>query len=243
MRRLLLSLVLASIACTDSNAPRVQLRPGSFSLIGGAGQVDTVAQELKDMVALRVIATDGATPVPSHPISWTALDGGQVFATVVYSGTDGIARQRWTLGTGAGVQRLVARALEPETGAVLVDDTVTAIATPAAAARLWITYSGIAQTRVGDSLALELVFRDDYGNYGAPCGDGGGWDRLTWLSVDSSIAIPTGQTFIDSTSSVVDRYFGWVRGAGAGTTTIRATAVAGCVSLQPSAATTVDVIP
>ncbi|MGH7607741.1 MAG: hypothetical protein ACREME_10400, partial [Gemmatimonadales bacterium] len=102
MRNLPLVALLAIVACSDAGGPTAQLVPASFALVAGAAQTDTVGRELKDMIALRVLATDGETAVPNYPITWTPLDGGEVFAVVVYSGTDGVARQRWTLGTRAG---------------------------------------------------------------------------------------------------------------------------------------------
>ena len=187
MKRSSLCLGLLVVSCGDSSGPPAP-QPAAFQVIAGAAQVDTVGRELKDMIALRVIATDGSTPVPNYPINWTALDGGQVFGTVIYSGTDGIARQRWTLGTIATTQRLVARALDPESGAVLVDDTVTATAIAGAAVSvtvvpdsLWVRFDSL-QT---DTVAIELRIVDAYNNAAEPC-------AIQWTSADSARVLPLG---------------------------------------------------
>jgi len=187
MRRSLPLLVLLA-ACSDAGGPSARLTPTAFQVVAGAAQVDTVARELKDMIALRVLAAD-AGPVPNYPINWTALDGGSVFAPVAYSGTDGVARQKWTLGTVAGQQRLVARALDPETGAVLVDDTVTAEAMPDVAWGFWQHPAGGVTVAVGDSAWLWLERHDAHGNAGAPCADRGPGDLIAWGS-DSTLAFP-----------------------------------------------------
>lgn len=199
MRPYILILPFLAACGGDSNGP--QLQPAAFAVIEGAGQVDTVGRELKDAIALRVIHIDGATTVPNYPINWTALDGGDVFAPVAYSGVDGVARQRWTLGTGAGMQRLVARALDPETGAVLVDDTITAEATPDLADSLILGAVPHVNPRalslplaVGDTGVVAYFYVDRWGNPGAPCADGGAPDRVVWTSSDSTVLLPLGTT-------------------------------------------------
>lgn len=203
MRLASIALLLALLAaCGDAGGPSVQLLPAHFAVVGGANQIDTVAQELKDMIAVQVIATDDITPVPNYPITWTALDGGSVFAIVVNSGTDGVARQRWTLGTRSGTQRLVARALDGETGAVLVDDTVSATGMPDVAAELWTTFGpnphplGSNHLTVGDTGLVVFWYEDRWHNHSETCADGGSIDRLSWTSSDSSIVRPLGATTV-----------------------------------------------
>ena len=56
--------------------------------------------------------------------------GGSVFAGSALTNKDGIAQERWTLGTVAGdTQRVEARAVDPETGAGVVFAVFRAIAT------------------------------------------------------------------------------------------------------------------
>lgn len=199
-----LSLLLILAACGDSNSP--QLQPAAFQLVDGAAQVDTVGRELKDMIAVRVIATDGATAVPNIPITWTPLDGGQVLATVVFSGSDGIARQRYTLGTTAGTQRVRLTALDGETGDVLVDDTVTAEAVPGSATTFVVTFGpfdNANELAVGDTGIIAYWYGDAFGNTGAGCADGGSPHRIIWDSKDSASVEPLG-TLIS-----LDSYAAW----------------------------------
>ncbi len=213
MKRSLLLLVLLA-ACGDAGGPNTQILPASFQVLAGADQIATVAHELPQVVTVKVVDAS-AGPVPNYPINWTALDGGQAFATVVYSGTDGIARQRWTLGTGAGTQRLVARALNPETGAVLVDDTLFATASPDVAVRITLHNADLGNP--GDSTGAAIVYRDQFDNMGARCLDGGSRQRVTgWWSSDSSIAIPTGRLVIETVTAV--HY--WVRAIASGSVTL-----------------------
>jgi len=222
------------LACKDAGSPSAAL-PASFQVIWGADQVATVARELPQAVEVRVVDAS-AGPVPNYPINWQALDGGQAFTTVVYSGTDGIARQRWTLGSqawanagGPGTpdpaagrmrQRLVARALHPETGAVLVDDTVLATGRPDVAVRLALANAG---AFVGESTAVAVLFYDQYDNVLARCPNGGAWQDLNWWSGDSTVALPTGQ-LIWSVFDGDSLPYGYVRGLTAGATTIGVTA-------------------
>lgn len=252
MKRLSILLVLA--ACGDASGPTVQLLPASFQVISGADQIATVAKELPQAVEVRVL-DNSAGPVPNYPINWTALDGGSVFAPVAYSGTDGIARQRWTLGTKAWTdiandpasgrkrQRLVARALHPETGAVLVDDSVIAVARPDVAVR--VSLSSNAQAVVGDSALVPVTFLDQHSNGLAHCPSGGTWGNLTWWSTDSTVAIPTGRLYWAHWEGS-DRaeemrgdslVYGWVRGIAGGTTTIGVTA--NCISYSATRSFTV----
>ncbi|MGH8542629.1 MAG: hypothetical protein ACREX3_03075 [Gammaproteobacteria bacterium] len=171
MRYFISLVMLLAAACGDSTSPPRPPPPvpAQFALVAGADQTDTVTRELKDAIALRVIASDGVTPVPSYPINWAPVDGGSVFAPVVYSGSDGIARQRWTLGTAAGTQRLVARALNPETGAVLVDHTVNATATHDVPTRYyWENKIGNWVPEPGKTWDLTPYLRDIWDTWGNP---------------------------------------------------------------------------
>jgi hypothetical protein len=118
-----------------------------------------------------------------------------VFAPVAYSGTDGVARQRWTLGTRSGTQRLVARALDPETGAVLVDDTVTATGMPDVAGAVIPHRPASNALPIGDSTWVWIEYRDAFGNQNPPCADGGAKDRpelAQWITTDATEVVVRG---------------------------------------------------
>lgn len=226
-----LPLLLVLAACGgDSSGP--QILPASIQLVGGTDQIATVAKELPQQIEVRVLDAS-AGPVRNYPVNWTALDGSQVFAAVVYSGTDGIARQRVTLGSQAWVngdpamgrlrQRTVARLLDPETGAVMVDDTVYSTARPDVATQLDL---GNAGGVVGDSTGVAVTYRDQFDNMLAPCPSGDRTD-LVWTSADSSIAEPTGQLFTGPDFDGDSPLYGYVRAKAEGTTTI--TVHANCI--------------
>lgn len=240
MRYLPLLLILA--ACGgDSNGP--QIEPASFQLVSGADQVATVAKDLPELIEVRVLDA-AAGSVPNYPTNWTAPDGGVLFAPVAYSGTDGIARQRFTVGTQAWANaggpgtpdpaqgpmryRLVVRALHPETGDVLVDDTVFATAVPDVAVALQLLNADLGDA--GDSSLMAVVYRDAHQNALAGCPDGGSWQRITWSSSDSSIAVPTGNYF----ESV--GWYSWIRAIASGPVTIGAETACGGFTAEINAA-------
>jgi len=201
------------LACKDAGGPLVT---PTMQVIAGAEQVATVARELPNVVEVQVTSKAG-DPLPAYPINWSALDGGSVFAAYVMTGSDGMARQQWTLGAAAGMQRLVARLLDPETGAVLLDDTIWAQANPDLASHIDLRNGDLGYP--GDSALVAVLVLDQFENRRAPCADGGAWQRWTWWSGDSSVALPTGQAFIAADSQV----YAWVRGVATGSTSIGAT--------------------
>lgn len=194
MKRVVFLLVLLA-ACSDSNAPTIT---PTMQVVAGAEQISAVGRELPSVVEVRVQAEGSGVPLPDYPVNWTALDGGSVFTPFVMTGSDGVARQRWTLGPAAWVDpatgrerkrhRLVSRLLNPETGGILLDDTVVAVARPDTAVRFEVPSTQ--QVPVHPGIALIIHFWDAFDNYGAACPGGKSWTDLVWSSTDSSVVAP-----------------------------------------------------
>lgn len=141
-------------------------RPAEVLVVSGDLQTGTAGQELPQPLVVKVV-DDAGRPVRDQLVNFRVIaGGGSVFAGSALTNKDGIAQERWTLGTVAGdTQRVEARAVDPETGEGLVFAVFRAIATPAAAAGISAvqpTLTGMPGTPVADSAAA--LVRDQYGN-------------------------------------------------------------------------------
>lgn len=124
--------VLSLIACssdstTDPDPPEEPGPPADLAIVAGDAQTGTVAAELADTLVGRVVDAGGEA-VPGAVVSWAG--DGDVFAAATESGTDGVVRNTWTLGTLAGEQAIEARWVDPESGDARVLATFTATAEP-----------------------------------------------------------------------------------------------------------------
>lgn len=135
-------LVVASLlvsSCSDSkDATSVHIgRPASLTIVSGDAQSGVVGQELPQPVVVKVVDANG-NAVSGQAVNFRVTDGGgSVFAGASVTNADGIAQERWTLGTVAGAQQtLEARAVDNATGQALVFATFHATATADAAAAL-----------------------------------------------------------------------------------------------------------
>jgi hypothetical protein len=121
-----------------------------------------VGDSLAAPVVVRVADSAGAA-LADIPIAWTALDRGVVEPLAERTDSLGEARARWTLGPGAGRQRLRVQAGNPRT---IPPVTLTAAATPGAPAQVRMVggqgQAGTVGTRL--SKAVILGVRDAHGN-------------------------------------------------------------------------------
>src|SRR5690349_12537818 len=119
-RLVLLGLLLALPACSkDSSTGTKQAGPPSkVVIVSGDGQTGVVGQELPAAIVVRAVDANG-TPVQGQAINFhVTAGGGSVFAGSSNTNADGIAQERWTLGTVAGSdQTIEARAVDNNTGA------------------------------------------------------------------------------------------------------------------------------
>ena len=119
---------VAAISCAEQTAPAIG-PPASLEIVSGSEQVATAGKELPN--ALRVRVSDSADhPVANQIITFHVLSGGgTVFSGTALTNAEGIAQERWTLGTStAAAQTLEARAVDATTGERLVFGIFTATA-------------------------------------------------------------------------------------------------------------------
>jgi hypothetical protein len=168
-----------------------------LSIVAGNEQSDTVGATLP--VQLGAVLTDATTgaPLPGRVINWMIVSGGgATFVAVSQTGQDGVARNQWTLGPITGEQKLVARWLDPDTGAPITLDTAFATAGAGMATQLRVAFVGSNQLAVGDTAAIAYDYIDSHNNGGAPCADGKDGDRVVWRSTDSSSVLPLGTVIV-----------------------------------------------
>jgi hypothetical protein len=136
-----------------------------LDVVSGDSQLGVVGVELPSPLVVRVTDSHG-NGIAGQAVAFRVIaGGGSVFGGTANTDLQGIARERWTLGTGAGFShRLEARALD-SSGAALTR-LVVANARPGAAAAL-VKAAGdnqrvLAGTVLAESLAVRVV--DSYGN-------------------------------------------------------------------------------
>ena len=155
------------LSCDGSPTEREPATVASMDVVSGNHQVDTVGTELAAPLVVKVVDTEGQ-PFPGQLVNFRVVaGGGSVFAGSSITNAEGIARERWTLGTTAGdTQRVEARAINNETGEALRFAIFTAVGTPDVPASITKT-RGDAQTGalasvLSDSLAVRVA--DRFGN-------------------------------------------------------------------------------
>lgn len=166
-RRMALSFAVgAALACNGTHPVRGVAAPSSIEILEGDGQTAVVGQELATGLTVRVLAAD-TTPVPGQLVSFRIVEGGgAAYAGYAITDSSGVARDRWTLGTTAGTQRLEARVVDPATGDALRPATFTATAVPDVPASL-VARAGDGQTGqqyLQLPIACEVHVADRYGN-------------------------------------------------------------------------------
>jgi len=128
MNRYAITLLVLLAACGESTQPTIVPQ---LSIVAGNAQTDTIGKTLPTQIAAMLRDRQSGAPLPGRIVNWVVIDGGgAVFAPVVQTGGDGIARQTWTLGMTPGGQTLVARWLNPDTGEPVTIDTARATAVP-----------------------------------------------------------------------------------------------------------------
>lgn len=141
-------------------------RPAQLLVVSGDLQTGTVGQELAQPLVVKVV-DDAGKPVRDQLVNFRVTrGGGSVFAGSAITNRDGIAQERWTLGTVADTQQVEARAVDSETGAAIVFATFRAVAragTPSTIAAVGSAQvTGLAGMPLADSVAV--LVRDAYGN-------------------------------------------------------------------------------
>jgi YVTN family beta-propeller protein len=161
------ALPVASCSTDPGAPPRVGVPLLRLEKIAGDNQPGVVGRELPTQVEVRVVDKEG-DPVRDQAVSFVIYSGGgSVAPTTATSDQDGLARARWTLGTGSlSAQQVSARLLKPVTGG-LVDAVTFAATAEAGPAATMVKESGDLQAaQAGRMLEapLVVVVRDEFGN-------------------------------------------------------------------------------
>lgn len=195
-RSAFVGLLLLAACSKDSAAPKLVPQ---LSIVEGNAQRDTVGRTLPVQLGAKLIDSATGQPLAGRVLNWIVVDGGgSVFATITQTGSQGLARNAFTLGHGAGAQKVVARYIDPETGDPVTLDTARAMATPDVAVQFLAGFgpnpnpAGSNVLAVGDTGLVVFSYRDAWTNAGAPCVDGRDGDRAIWSSSDSSAIMPLG---------------------------------------------------
>ena len=166
-RAVALASLLAGIACSDSPTRTSSGAPARLDVVAGNAQLGTVGAELPNPLVVKVVDDEGR-PVRNQLINFrVTAGGGSVFAGSALTTGEGIAQERWTLGTTTvGEQRVEARAVDGSTGTALVfaSFTATAAAGPVVALEV---LAGREQSALAGStleIAPSVRARDQYGN-------------------------------------------------------------------------------
>ncbi|HLB37379.1 MAG TPA: Ig-like domain-containing protein [Gemmatimonadales bacterium] len=141
--------------------------PALLRIAGGNGQAAPVNTELVEPIVVNLRDAHG-NPVRGQRVNFVVTSGGgAVWAGSNNTNDSGVAMERWTLGTTAGVaQRLEARAVDNVTGAPLLFAVFNATALPGPATSLLVLGGDGQAGTVGTALAESLVVwvTDQYGN-------------------------------------------------------------------------------
>lgn len=197
-------LILAACGGADPTRPALGSLSAAVGIVDGNGQTDTVARELPVVVVAQVTDKESAAPMQAVLLNWFAVSPADAItgiAETTFVGaslTDvaGAARYRWTLGKRAGIQTLLAWALDAE-GRKDVHAEAKATAVPDLAAR--ITTGGAVTVWVGERIttASRVIVLDGYGNpiWNRPpmFGAAAGWTTsadTAWATTETNGSLP-----------------------------------------------------
>jgi Bacterial Ig-like domain (group 1) len=154
------------VAACDGDGPAAPRAgpPVRIEIVSGDGQEGTVGRRLPDPLVVRVL-DDGGLPVPGVVVHFAVTaGGGSLQADADTTDAGGLARDRWTLGTGAdAAQRVEARVVS---GAAALTKAFAARAVAAGAGRMAAVGASERTGTAGDPLPEPLAVRvaDRYGN-------------------------------------------------------------------------------
>lgn len=161
------SLTLSCGGSKDSTSSTRVGPPAQLNIVSGDAQSGTVAKELAQPLVVRVVDANG-NPVQGQSVNFrVTAGGGTVFAGSSNTNADGVAQERWTLGTVAGAEQTVeARAVDNATGKAIVFATFHATAVADAPAALTVNRQPVATAQSGSPLTTQpaVQLADKYGN-------------------------------------------------------------------------------
>jgi alpha-tubulin suppressor-like RCC1 family protein len=184
--RLLLACALLGLGACEDPAGAGDRKLARVVVVSGDLQAATAGTELPEALVVRAEDSRGR-PVAGEVLTFAVTAGaGQIFAAAVETDDEGMARNRWTLGTAVGdTQRVEVRATDPADGLPRAFAQFRALARPGAPATIEI-YRGNAQTGVvGATLAdsLSVIVRDQNRNLVPGVG-------VTWSSPSGGSILP-----------------------------------------------------
>jgi hypothetical protein len=133
MRRYILALLAACIPVACGENPSLSDSSGAATkpqllIVSGDAQSALAGAQLPAPVVVKAFDSKGHI-LRGQIVNFRVTGGGgSVFAGAAVTNPDGIARERWTLGTTPGPQTLEVRAVDTETGEALTFATFTATA-------------------------------------------------------------------------------------------------------------------
>ena len=159
--------MVAGGGCRESPTTGVAGAPAQLDIVDGDGQEGVVGAELPEPLVVKVV-DDRGRPVGNQLVNFrVTAGGGSVFAGAALTNAQGIAQERWTLGTStSGLQEVEARAVESETGNALIYGVFRATAKPGPAVALERVTTSSAEQVVGSVAIPPPAVRaiDQYGN-------------------------------------------------------------------------------
>lgn len=180
-----LASALAACGGTSKGGETTGRRASTIEVVSGDAQTGVAGDELPAAVVVRVRDSSGL-PVPGQLINFHVVaGGGGVFAGAALSDANGVARERWTLGTVTGQpQRLEAAAVDANADAAIVFASFNATAISGPAATATAEAGNNQRARVGATLPVPVQVKvvDKHGN-GAP-----------GVSIDFVVTAGTGST-------------------------------------------------
>ena len=207
----LIGALASGVSCggSDLTLP-TDITPAAISKEKGDGQKGFPGAALAESLAVKVVDGEGVA-LPSARVAFAVdggASGGAVSPSVARTGSDGMARARWTLGVGSGTQTVTARVLGADALTVTFEAQIgSGEATTLAAA------DGGGQTAaVGTELADPLVVLVT-DQFGTPVAD----VKVSWHTDDGSLDPATSRTGSDGRASA-----SWVLGSSPGSQTATA---------------------
>jgi hypothetical protein len=202
-------------ACAGSTEPTSRPVPAAMQVVSGDPQSGAAGTELAQPLVAKVVDAAGV-PIRGQVVNFrVTAGGGSVFAGTATTSASGIAQERWTLGTVAGVEQTVeARAVDNETGIAVIFATFHATATAGAPATMTIVsgdqQSAAAGAPLPDSLLVRVVDRYDNPVQGL---------AVTWAAPGEAGTITPATSTTSATGHASAK---WTAGAAAGSYQVRA---------------------
>ena len=179
---LTLPILAVAFGCGDDpTRSRTTPIPAALERVGGDQQEGTAGEQLPEAIVVRVV-DDRGRPIRGQLVNFRVTSGGgSVFAGAATTNAEGIAQERWTLGTKvADAQTVEARAVDSQSGTAIVFATFSATARAGPAAAVRMSPGSLRITARDDTARFAPVVTDRFGNIVENA-------MTTWSSLDTAI--------------------------------------------------------